>query len=102
MRGTGIGIGAAYMKHLRLRDVAVIPTLVVEWMRCISWRRLVTLQHGSGLVRLACFCQGMGLSFRYHIDLQRRAYLPQYPDSPPPKSAQRASIVGSTPRTEGE
>jgi GT2 family glycosyltransferase len=75
MRGVGLGMGATYMKHLRLGDVAVIPTLLCQWIRCISWGRLIRLQRGSGLARFAFYATGMLSSFRYRIDRSRRIYI---------------------------
>lgn len=75
MRRTGIGVGAAYMKHLRLGDVAILPTLVYEWIHCISWPRLLLLRPRSGLARFAGYAAGMILSFRYRIDSRWRVYL---------------------------
>lgn len=75
MRGVGLGMGATLMKHLRLGDVAVIPTLLWEWVRFISWGRLITLQRRSGLARFAYYARGMLRSFQYRIDRSRRIYI---------------------------
>jgi len=75
MRGVGLGMGAAYMKHLRLGDIAVIPTLFWEWVRFISWGRLIRLQRRSGLARFAFYARGMLSSFHYRIDRSRRIYI---------------------------
>jgi len=75
LRGVGLGMGAAYMKHLRLGDVAVIPTLLWEWAGCISWGRLIKFQRRSGLARFAFYAKGMLTSFQYRIDRSRRIYI---------------------------
>ena len=74
MHRVGIGVGAAYMKHLRLGDLAAVPTFVIEWLRCISWGRLLTLRPRSGLMRFASYGLGAMLSFRYAIDRRTRMY----------------------------
>ncbi|HEX8036114.1 MAG TPA: glycosyltransferase family A protein [Ktedonobacterales bacterium] len=74
MRNCGIGVAAAYTKHLRLGDVAVLPVLLLEWWRCISWRRLLLLRRHSGLRRSFAFMQGIALSFRYTIDRDSSTY----------------------------
>lgn len=74
MRRCGIGVAAAYTKHLRLGDMAVLPTLLFEWMRCISWRRLLTLRQHSGLRRFLAFAQGIRRSFCYRLDRTTRTY----------------------------
>ena len=76
MRGVGIGVAAAYMKHLRLRDTAILPTFLLEWMRCISWRRLLLLRRRSGVSRFLAYIQGVVLSFRYSIDRHAFVYIP--------------------------
>lgn len=68
MYHVGIGVAAAYMKHLRLGDLAVSPTLLVEWLRCISWRRLILLQRHSGIRRFMGYASGLATSYRYRID----------------------------------
>lgn len=75
MRRASVGIAAAYMKHARMGDVAVLPTLFFEGIRCIQWRRLIRLRRPFGLARLAYFLYGIKASFHYRIDRQRRVYL---------------------------
>lgn len=75
MRNCGIGVAAAYTKHLRLGDIAVLPTLLLEGWRCISWHRLLLLRRHSGLRRFFAFMQGIVLSFRYAIDRASSTYL---------------------------
>lgn len=74
MRRTGYAVGAAYMKHLRLRDAAIIPTLVIEGWRTISWRRLLRFSRHSGLGRFWGYVRGLGASFAYSVDRRRRMY----------------------------
>jgi len=75
LRRVGIGVGATYMKHLRLGDWAALPTFLVEGGRCITWWRLLLLQRHSGLGRFAGYWCGSVLSFRYRIDRQKRVYV---------------------------
>jgi glycosyltransferase involved in cell wall biosynthesis len=82
MRGTGMGVGAAYMKHLRLGDLAIIPTLLIEWLRCVSWRRLLLLRSQSGLRRFLAYAHGMRASFRYPIDRASHTYRAPSADKP--------------------
>ena len=70
----GIGMAATYMKHLRLGDVAILPTLVIEMWRCVEWRRLLLLRGRSGVRRLGGFLLGLALSFRHPIDHETRTY----------------------------
>jgi glycosyltransferase involved in cell wall biosynthesis len=76
MRRVGVGIGAACMKHLRLMDADILPTLVYEWMRCISWNRLLRLQKRTGVARFLGFAVGLVVSFRYTTDARTRTYCP--------------------------
>lgn len=75
MHGTGLAIGAAYMKHLRLGDLAVLPTLVCEWMRSLSWKRLLLLRRHSGIGRFLWYARGMQKSFHYVVDRRQRVYV---------------------------
>lgn len=75
MRGVGIGVAAAYLKHLRLGDIAVLPTFLLEWLRCISWRRLLLLRRQNGVARFLAYAQGIALSFRYSIDRDSCLYI---------------------------
>jgi GT2 family glycosyltransferase len=78
VRETYLAISAAYMKHLRMGDLAIVPTLLYLWaFRCISWNRLLRLRKYSGLGRFAYYGLGLLVSFRYPIDRQRRVYLPR-------------------------
>lgn len=98
MRRVGLGVAAAYMKHLRLGDLAILPTLLVEWARCVSWRRLVLLQPHSGLRRFLGYAQGMAASFRYRVDARTRVYkLPEGFQSVPADAT--ANAPGPTPAT---
>jgi GT2 family glycosyltransferase len=75
MRQSGTGVGAAFMKHLRLGDLAAVPTLVIEWIRCISWKNLLLFRRHSGVARFLWFARGMYLSFSYAIDRTSRTYV---------------------------
>jgi GT2 family glycosyltransferase len=74
MRRVGIAVASAYMKHLRLLDLAVLPTLLYEWGRCISWKRLLRLRRHSGISRFLGYTLGLVISFRYGIDSHWRIY----------------------------
>lgn len=76
MRRVGIGVGAAYMKHLLLGDLAVLPTLLIEWLRCIRWPRLLLLRPRSGLGRFLGYTRGMCLSLTYPKDRSTRTFIP--------------------------
>ncbi len=76
MRRVGIGVGATYMKHLLLGDVAVLPTLFIEWMRCLDWRRVLFLRPHSGVARFIAYAHGMRLSWTYAKDPVTRTYIP--------------------------
>jgi hypothetical protein len=79
MRRVGLGIGATFFKHLRLGDLAVLPTLVYEIARCISWRRLLLLKPHTGLARLLWTLRGFGAGFGYRLNRQTRSYIPNQP-----------------------
>jgi len=75
MRRVGMGVGAAYMKHLRLGDLAVLPTLVAEGLRCIAWQRLLLARwRHVGFARFYGYLKGMAASFQYGIDRDTRTY----------------------------
>lgn len=76
LRDASFGIGAAYGKHLRLGDIAIMPTVVLETFRCISWRRLIRLQRYSGIGRLISFFNGMLAGLRFKVDRAKATYLP--------------------------
>ena len=74
MRRVGVAIGAGCMKYLRLRDPAILPTMVYEWGRCISWKRLLLLRRHTGVARFLAFGLGLVMSFRYAVDPKWRIY----------------------------
>ena len=74
MRHVGLGIGAAWMKHLRLLDLAILPTLVLDGLRCVNWRRVVTLRGRSGLATFLYYCRGLMRSFAFPVDRRWRVY----------------------------
>jgi glycosyltransferase involved in cell wall biosynthesis len=75
MRHSGFGMGAAYVKHLRLGDVAVLPTLLHDSMQAISWPKLLRLQRGSGLAYCAAYARGALASWRYGVDRRTCVYV---------------------------
>lgn len=76
MQRMGRGVAAAYMKHLRLGDPAIIPTLIAEWLRCITWSRLLRLHPPIGLHRFLAYTAGIFTCYRYPIDRATRCYRP--------------------------
>jgi hypothetical protein len=62
------------MKHLRLGDLAILPTLIYEWFACVSWRRLALLRPRSGVARFGAYALGMVRSFGYQVDSVGRTY----------------------------
>lgn len=74
MRRVGIGLGAAWMKHLRLLDFDILPTLVLDGLRCINWRRLLSWQGQSGLATFLYYCRGLRRSFDFPVDRRWRVY----------------------------
>jgi glycosyltransferase involved in cell wall biosynthesis len=66
--------GAAFMKELRLGDLAVLPTLLIVWFRCINWRRLLMLRRANGVGNFIAYARGMLASFHYPIDRATRTY----------------------------
>ena len=77
MRRVGIGIGATFMKHLRLGDIAVLPTLLFEWVRSVSWKRFFLLRGHTGVARFVMFAVGMRRSFAFSVDRAARTYVPK-------------------------
>jgi GT2 family glycosyltransferase len=75
MREAGISVGACYLKHLRLGDLAVLPTLAHYMLRAVRWDRLLTLRSRSGLRFVLACLWGMRLSFDYAIALGNRTYV---------------------------
>lgn len=71
-RVNGVGIGAAYMKHLRMGDVTVIPVLLTEPLRAIQWSRVLRFQRPFGLAYSIGCLQGLKLCLRYSIDRKHR------------------------------
>lgn len=70
--------GATCMKHLRLWDVAMVPTLLFLWFRrTINWSNLVRLRRPNGIALFLEFGRGMYLSFRFSIDRRTRTYVPR-------------------------
>jgi glycosyltransferase involved in cell wall biosynthesis len=74
MHRTALGLGAAWMKYLRIGDVAVLPTLLHDWVGWINWGRLVRLRRGCGVSNCVWFAWGLLASFRHEIDPRRRVY----------------------------
>jgi GT2 family glycosyltransferase len=74
MRRVGIGIGATWMKHLRLLDIAILPTLILDGLRCVNWSRLLSVQKRSRFATLLYYCRGLRERFKYPIDRGLRVY----------------------------
>jgi GT2 family glycosyltransferase len=74
MHRSGYGTAAANMKHLRLGDVAMLPTFLHDWVQAISWGKLLRLQRGSGLAYCVWYLRGALASFQAPVDRQTRLY----------------------------
>jgi len=67
--------GATCMKHLRLGDLAIVPTLGFLWFRrTIRWGNLLRLRRPFGVALFFEFARGMIISFRYPVDRATRCY----------------------------
>ena len=79
MRRALLGVGAACVKHVRLGDMAILPTLIYIWFgRCISWKNLFLLRRNPGLGRFLFYAYGMLLSFNYRVDRRSRTYVTRH------------------------
>jgi glycosyltransferase involved in cell wall biosynthesis len=71
-----LGCGAVCMKHLRLGDPAIMPTLLVLWFRrTLRWHNVLRLRRPVGLALFTGFGCGLVRSFRYPIDRRTRTYV---------------------------
>ena len=75
LHGYAMSWGAGWMKHLRLGDPAVVPSLFASWFGVVTWRNLVRLRRPNGLRNFVAFAGGMLASFRYPIDRASRTYV---------------------------
>jgi hypothetical protein len=74
IRTYSMGAGAAYMKHLRLGEMAVLPTLLIAWIQWINWRRLLTMRRANGIGNFIAYARGMLASFHYGVDRHAKVY----------------------------
>lgn len=74
MRTTGFAAGATWMKHLRLLDIFVVPTLALNAFHGVSWQRVARLQSRSGAMWPVTYLRGVLASFRYDVDRADRTY----------------------------
>lgn len=74
MRRTGFAAGATWMKYLRLRDGAILPTLLLNAFHGISWPRLLLFQRRSGATWPVTYAMGLAASFRFAVDKRDRVY----------------------------
>ncbi len=75
VRHAYFGLGAIFMKHIRVGDMAIVPTIMNVWLfHCISWRKLLLLRRGSGLPNLVYYGRGFRASFHYPINRLQRCY----------------------------
>jgi glycosyltransferase involved in cell wall biosynthesis len=72
--------GAVWMKHLRLGDVAVLPSLFTSWFGVVHWTDVLRLRRPSGLGTFVAFAGGMVASFRHPIERSSRNYLAETSD----------------------
>jgi hypothetical protein len=68
-------VGATYMKHVRMGDPGAVSTFLLEWLRCISWARLLMLRPRAGLGCFLGYGMGAVLSFRYPLDSRKQVYV---------------------------
>lgn len=94
MHRSGFGIGAAYMKHLRLGDLAIVPTFLHDWLHVISMRRVLLFRRNSGLAYALWYLRGAISSLRYPVDERHRVYCTAEPNLPPTarRQSERMSI----------
>jgi hypothetical protein len=62
------------MKHLRLGDIAILPTLLIDALGCVHWRRLIRLRPHNGIATFLWYCRGLAVSFAYPLDRRWRVY----------------------------
>lgn len=74
MRRTGFAAGATWMKYLRLRDPAILPTLLLNAFHGISWPRLLLFRRRSGATWPVTYAMGIAASFRFAVDKENRVY----------------------------
>lgn len=77
--GYGIGVGAAFIKHVRLGDREGIR-LYAQWLfRCLSWvvNGFVRNRRPAGVRFTIGFLRGSLMSLRYEIDGPKRMYVPR-------------------------
>jgi len=74
MRRTGLAAGATWMKYVRLRDFAILPTLILSAFHGISWPRLLLFRKRSGATWLVTYAMGIAASFKFAVDKQNRVY----------------------------
>jgi GT2 family glycosyltransferase len=79
LRAYAMSWGAVWMKHLRMGDSAVLPSLVSAWFGVVRWHNLLRLRRPNGLGSFAAFAGGMLASFRYPIDRASRVYMSSAP-----------------------
>jgi hypothetical protein len=76
-RDCAVAHGAICMKHLRLGDPAILPTLCVRvLLDTIRWSDLIRFRGPTGLSRLASFARGMARGSRYPLQRATRTYAP--------------------------
>lgn len=77
MRHALLSVSACCMKHIRLGDLAMVPTFFYIWFgRCLSWKNLFLLRKNPGIGRFLSYGWGIVLGFRYRIDRRRRVFIP--------------------------
>jgi hypothetical protein len=76
-RDCAVAHGAICVKHLRLGDPAILPTLCVRvLLDTIRWSNLIRFRGPTGLSRLAFFVKGMARGARYPLQRVTRTYAP--------------------------
>jgi GT2 family glycosyltransferase len=76
-RDCAVAHGAICMKHLRLGDPAILPTLCVRvLLDTIRWSNVIRFRGPTGLSRLTSFAKGMARGSRYPLQRATRTYAP--------------------------
>lgn len=66
--------GATYMKHLRLWDIAILPSVIIWFAFRLGWRDLLRLRKPRNLFICAAFVHGAQASLAYPIDRSSRTF----------------------------
>jgi GT2 family glycosyltransferase len=73
-RRSGFATAAAHMKQVRSGDIAIVPTLIYDWLHVVSWPRLLFMQRHSGVGYAWWYVKGAIASWRYPVNRRNRLY----------------------------